>query len=95
LLLLENYRVKVKAPFLFATGKLPPRCSFSHWSYEYRPPRAAAYRTPTGTRLQFTHGDSRVQDHQDVAGPVTNLGQIAELSRALWGRPALQSVNRS
>ncbi|MFL6078111.1 MAG: glycosyl hydrolase family 95 catalytic domain-containing protein [Mycobacteriales bacterium] len=51
---------------------------------------AAAYRTPTGARLQFTLGDSRVHDHQDVAGPVNNLGQTAELSRAVWGQARLR-----
>ena len=51
---------------------------------------AAAYRTPAGTRLQFTLGDSRVHDHQDVAGPVTNLGQTAEMSTAVWGRARLR-----
>jgi alpha-L-fucosidase 2 len=51
---------------------------------------ASLYRHPTRSRLQFTLGDSRVHDHQDARGPVTNLGQTAELSNAVWGRARLR-----
>jgi alpha-L-fucosidase 2 len=50
---------------------------------------AALYRHPTRPRLQLTLGDSRVHDHQDVAGPVNNLGQPAEQSVAVWGHARL------
>ena len=50
---------------------------------------ASLYKHPTRQRVQFTLGDSRVHDHQDVAGPVTNLGQTAELSTAVWGHARL------
>jgi alpha-L-fucosidase 2 len=51
---------------------------------------ASVYRDPAGTRLQFTLGDSRVHDHQDVAGSVNNNGQTAEMSPAVWGRARLR-----
>lgn len=51
---------------------------------------ASAYQDPGGHRLQFTLGDARVHDHQDVAGPVTNNGQTAEMSVAVWGRARLR-----
>lgn len=50
---------------------------------------AALYRHPSRQRLQFTLGDGRVRDHQDVAGPVNNLGQTAEMSTAVWGHARL------
>jgi alpha-L-fucosidase 2 len=50
---------------------------------------ASLYRHPSRARLQFTLGDSRVHDHQDVAGPVNNLGQTAEMSKAVWGQARL------
>jgi alpha-L-fucosidase 2 len=51
---------------------------------------AAMYQDPSGKRVQFTLGDSRVHDHQDVAGPVTNNGQTAEMSAAVWGKARLR-----
>ena len=51
---------------------------------------ASMYQDPSGHRLQFTLGDSRVHDHQDVAGPVTNNGQTAEMSVAVWGKSRLR-----
>jgi alpha-L-fucosidase 2 len=51
---------------------------------------ASMYQDPSGHRVQFTLGDSRVHDHQDVAGPVTNNGQTAEMSNAVWGKARLR-----
>lgn len=51
---------------------------------------AAVYQDPSGERLRFTLGDGRVHDHQDVAGPVTNNGQTAEMSVAVWGEARLR-----
>jgi alpha-L-fucosidase 2 len=48
------------------------------------------YRHPSRQRVQLTLGDSRVHDHQDVLGPVTNLGQTAEMSNAVWGQARLR-----
>jgi alpha-L-fucosidase 2 len=51
---------------------------------------AAVYQDPGGKRVQFTLGDSRVHDHQDVAGSVNNNGQTAEMSTAVWGKARLR-----
>jgi alpha-L-fucosidase 2 len=50
---------------------------------------ASLYRHPTRQRVQLTLGDSRVHDHQDVLGPVTNNGQTAEMTNAVWGHARL------
>ena len=50
---------------------------------------ASLYKHPSRPRVQLTLGDSRVHDHQDVAGPVTNNGQTAEMTTAVWGQARL------
>ena len=63
---------------IFWLGRI--RCVLSDSRFtDIRP--AGAYKSPLG--------DSRVHDHQDVAGPVTNLGQTAELSTAVWDTAGL------
>lgn len=51
---------------------------------------ASLYKHPTRQRVQFTLGDSRVHDHQAAMGPVTNLGQTAEMTNAVWGHARLR-----